>query len=231
MSLKRPATRGETTDSLGRRSLIEDLKLVGSCIEQTRNLRPSDEIILALIVSEDKRFFRHKGVDPIAVVRAVWSIIARRRLQGGSTIEQQLVRTITGRKELTVTRKIREVVLASLIALSYDKLCIAVTYLFVAYFGWRMNGIYEACERLKINPESSSAAEAAALVARLKYPEPSNPNNARIRNIAQRTDYIQILSARKTPEVSIIRRTIAEPGKNGDKCRRSQIFKVISNSR
>src|SRR5208337_2064528 len=58
----------------------------------------------ALIAAEDHRFFNHGGVDPIALVRAIVRFHLRGRLQGASTIEQQLVRTVTMRYDRTVLR-------------------------------------------------------------------------------------------------------------------------------
>src|SRR5690242_20336233 len=69
-----------------------------------------------LVSGEDHRHGRHHGFDLIAIARAVWRRIARGKYEGASTIEQQLVRVITGRYERTLRRKVREIGLAMLLS-------------------------------------------------------------------------------------------------------------------
>lgn len=152
--------------------------------------RISPTIIAMLIVAEDKRFFCHHGVDPIAMGRAIWHRVARNAHGGGSTIEQQLVRTLTRKYEPTLRRKLREILLASLVDTAISKKDIPGLYLSVAYFGWRMNGIQEASRRLGIALDAATPYEAASIVARLKYPEPRLAPKGRARQIAIRTEYI-----------------------------------------
>ena len=78
--------------------------------------RELDGMLMEMLVTgEDRRFLRHCGFDPAAIARAAfWTL--RGRLQGASTIEQQLVRTITGEKQIRTTRKIREILLAASVA-------------------------------------------------------------------------------------------------------------------
>lgn len=154
----------------------QDFLTVFLFVEHLDHIQISDQILNVLILSEDRRFFRHPGVDLIAIARALWSILVKRRLQGASTIEQQLVRTLTKRYELTLRCKLREITLALLVSLSSRKSQIARSYLQVAYFGWQMNGLLQACKRLHINPSTASALEAATVIARLKYPEPQFPS-------------------------------------------------------
>jgi len=152
--------------------------------------RISPTIIAMLIVAEDKRFFSHHGVDPIAMGRAIWHRVVRKAYGGGSTIEQQLVRTLTRRNEPTLSRKLREVLLASLVDSVISKKDISGLYLSVAYFGWRMNGIRQASRRLGIGVDTATPYEAASIVARLKYPDPRLAPKDRARQIAIRTEYI-----------------------------------------
>ena len=63
---------------------------------------------------------------------------------GASTINQQLVRVLTNRYERTFKRKVKEILLASLVARAIPKTDIPGIYLSVAYFGWRMNGLVQA---------------------------------------------------------------------------------------
>lgn len=158
--------------------------------------RVSPTIIAMLVLAEDKRFFSHHGVDPIATGRAIWHRVIGKGRGGGSTIEQQLVRTLTRRHEPTLSRKLREILLASLVDSVISKAEIPGLYLSVAYFGWRMNGIQQASYRLGIAVDTATPYEAASIVARLKYPEPRVAPQDRARQIAIRTEYILRRAAR-----------------------------------
>lgn len=160
--------------------------MVNSCNHQAI----SRNIINALIAAEDRRYLTHSGFDLRAVGRALWSIVAKRKLQGASTIEQQFVRTVTHRHEVTLARKLREIALAIALSGNFPKDQIARAYLCVAYFGWQMNGIDEACHRLSIDSKTATPAEAAEIVARLKYPEPQAANARRVAQIKSRVNYI-----------------------------------------
>lgn len=131
-----------------------------------------------LITGEDRRFLSHCGFDPAAMARAAfWSL--RGRLQGASTIEQQLVRTITGEKHIRAARKIREILLAASVAREYSKQDSARAYLGMGYYGTGMEGLARAIRRTPFPAPTATLAIkqhwAAGLVARLKYPQPSRP--------------------------------------------------------
>lgn len=125
-----------------------------------------------LVSGEDHRHSRHPGFDVIAIGRAMWRRLSRGTREGASTIEQQIVRVVTGRYERTYRRKMREIVLAVLVAHRFPKAILPAVYLRIGYYGWRMNGYREACLRLGIDCVSLSPHDAAKLVARLKYPQP-----------------------------------------------------------
>lgn len=160
------------------------------CVVNADHQYLSSQFINMLILAEDKRFLSHLGFDPIAVIRAIYLLFFKRKLQGASTIEQQFVRTITRRYEITLSRKVREILLASILSASFPKNQIASAYLSVAYFGWQMNGIEQVCNKLSINPASVTPKQAANIIARLKYPEPSNPSFKRLNQINIRTAHI-----------------------------------------
>ncbi len=143
-----------------------------------------------LVSGEDHRHAWHPGFDPIAICRVVWRRLAYGSREGASTIEQQLVRTITGRYERTVGRKLNEILLAVLVCEAFPKKDLPVVYLAIAYYGWRMNGYRQACKRLRIRPASLTLDQAAGLVARLKYPEPSAAPNTRQRQIDRRSKHL-----------------------------------------
>lgn len=172
------------------RNLARDLGLVYAryCVS-VRSQIPAI-LVTTLIAAEDHRFYRHYGVDPIAIARAIWRLTVRRTWDGGSTIEQQLVRTVTGRYERRLRRKVREVLLASLVRRLIPKSEIPGVYLCVAYFGWRMNGIQAACRRLGFELIKITPHQAASIVARLKYPEPKFPSSERAQQIFVRRRHI-----------------------------------------
>ncbi|MBI2914491.1 MAG: PBP1A family penicillin-binding protein [Firmicutes bacterium] len=100
---------------------------------------------LAFIAIEDSRFYKHPGVDPIGVARAVYANLrARAPVQGASTITQQLVRTIFLGPEKTLARKFEELVLAFVFEAAYSKNRILEIYLNQVYFGEGAYGIEAA---------------------------------------------------------------------------------------
>jgi membrane peptidoglycan carboxypeptidase len=129
-------------------------------------------LVAALVVVEDRRFYRHGGLDLRATCRAILHGLAGGPWTGASTIEQQLVRTVTGRYERTIRRKLIEILLACLVYRTVEKQDVPGLYLSLAYFGWRMNGLVQACDRLEVVLPQAIPSQAAAIVARLKYPEP-----------------------------------------------------------
>lgn len=160
-------------------------------VRKTSRLLVSQVFIEALIVAEDRRFLKHKGVDVRGLSRAIYRTVFLGKIEGGSTIEQQLVRTLMGWYEKTIFRKIKEICFALVVSNFIPKREVPYLYLFVAYFGWKMNGIYQVCNTLNINPFDVSFKTAAEVVARLKYPQPRVATIERISLIARRADHIK----------------------------------------
>ena len=77
----------------------------------------------AFIAAEDIRFYKHHGIDPIGIARAVVSNIRHRDAtgQGGSTITQQVIKNLTGNDEVTPERKVQEIFTALKLEKSYSK--------------------------------------------------------------------------------------------------------------
>jgi penicillin-binding protein 1A len=143
-----------------------------------------------LISGEDHRFFTHVGVDLIAIARAVWRGTVLGRVEGASTIEMQLVRVMSGRYERTVARKFVEMMLACNVSSAVPLTHLPAMYLNRGYYGWRMNGFRQACDRLDMTPRSMTTQQCAELVARLKYPEPQFPSEKRLSQIKRRSAYL-----------------------------------------
>jgi membrane peptidoglycan carboxypeptidase len=160
--------------------------------------RIPDIVVTALIAGEDHRFHQHFGVDFVAIAAAIWRYIWHGQLSGASTINQQLVRVITRRYDRKVERKVREILLASRVSYVVPKGDIPGLYLSIAYFGWRMNGLEQACETLGIGLPSMTTRQAASLVARIKYPQPKSSLPGRAYQIEGRTEYLMKQMTRYT---------------------------------
>ena len=101
----------------------------------------------AVISVEDHRFYKHNGVDIIAIGRAfINDIKAIDFVEGGSTITQQLAKNIYFKQEKKITRKIAEVFMAFEIEKEYNKDQILELYLNTSYFGDGYYTVKEACK-------------------------------------------------------------------------------------
>ena len=89
-----------------------------------------------LLEVEDQRFYRHIGIDPLAIVRAAWANLrAGRTVQGGSTLTQQLAKNFFLSSERTFTRKLNEALIALLLEWRYSKPELLEGYLNEVYLG------------------------------------------------------------------------------------------------
>ena len=126
-------------------------KLVHEFFKENRSIVPLREIprplIQAILAIEDRRFYSHWGIDPIRLARAlITDLVARRPKQGGSTITQQLARNLFLTHEKTLTRKLKEVVLAIRIEQTYTKDEILEMYFNQIYFGEGAYGVDAAAK-------------------------------------------------------------------------------------
>jgi len=131
----------------------------------------------AVVAIEDHRFFEHSGIDPRSIARALERDIERGEIaQGGSTITQQYVRLILLGREQTVSRKLREAVLAIQVEHRLSKEEILDRYLNTIYFGNGAYGVEAAADRYFAKSAADvSLAEAALLAALIRAPEHYNP--------------------------------------------------------
>ena len=101
----------------------------------------------ATIAVEDRRFYRHSGVDYEGIARALWRDVTEGELvEGGSTLTQQLVRNLYISRERTVGRKLREACLAIQLNRKWSKQRILRSWLNTVYFGNRSYGIEAASQ-------------------------------------------------------------------------------------
>lgn len=131
----------------------------------------------SLLAVEDKRFYSHKGIDPIGIARALGSIVTRGRMQGASTITQQVARTFFLDRSITAERKVKEALLALKIESQLSKDQILELYMNQIYLGARAYG-FEAAAQAYFGKTLSalSAAECAMLAGLPKNPYYANPH-------------------------------------------------------
>jgi 1A family penicillin-binding protein len=135
----------------------------------------------AILAVEDANFYAHSGVDVVGVVRAIAQAVSEGRIvSGGSTITQQLAREVllsrAERETRTVTRKLREMILAWRITQAYSKDTILEMYLNEVYFGQLAYGA-EAAARTYFGKAARELdlAEAALLAGLIQSPASYNP--------------------------------------------------------
>ena len=98
----------------------------------------------AVVAAEDERFFEHRGVDPLAMLRAFWRDATGAQLQGGSTITQQYVKNVYTGSQRTALRKLREASLAIRLEQHLTKEQILTRYLNTLYLGNGTAGVQAA---------------------------------------------------------------------------------------
>jgi len=121
----------------------------------------------AFVAVEDHRFFLHAGVDPIAFGRAVVRNVRGGRRQGGSTLTQQLARTLFLSNRKSYGRKAREAVIAFLIEAQLSKQQILELYLNRIFLGAGIYGVEAMSQRVFGKPAKSLTLAEAALIAGL----------------------------------------------------------------
>ena len=166
-----------------------DIKKCLEFIDSTKIELPL-QFLSSLIVAEDHRNALHPGIDPIAIIRATYVWLRFGQIQGASTIEQQFVRTVSGRHEKKISRKIREQIIAVAVSRRRSKFQITTAYLSIAFYGTKRVDI-----NLLINTRTESPVREPeyirGIIARLKYPEPSEPTCQWERKINRRVRYIE----------------------------------------
>ncbi|MBU0989356.1 MAG: transglycosylase domain-containing protein, partial [Proteobacteria bacterium] len=131
----------------------EELMLFFGREREQRKLVSIDQVpghvIHAVLAAEDSRFFQHRGIDPLGILQAFYSNLRSGGVrQGGSTITQQLAKNYFLTPERTLTRKIKEALIALTMEVMFDKNVILEIYLNEIYLGQKgsisINGIGEA---------------------------------------------------------------------------------------
>lgn len=132
----------------------------------------------AVVASEDKRFYEHDGVDWIRTGAATLNLVFGfwDTKQGGSTITQQLIKNIDDDDEVSIERKVREIMKALNLEKTVSKDIILEAYMNTMFLGYSCNGIQSAAHFYFGKDVSElTVAEAASIVAITRYPTANNP--------------------------------------------------------
>ncbi|WP_395672455.1 penicillin-binding protein 1A [Phenylobacterium sp.] len=166
------------------RAYAWDGTLIGEFSRERRIYVPYDamppRLAQAFLAAEDHNFFRHRGVDVSgfgrAMARNVFNVAQGRRLEGGSTITQQVAKNILLTNDQTIARKLKEAILASRLEQTLSKERILELYLNEIWLGYRSYGVGAAAYNYFGKSISDlSIAEAAYLAAVPKGPDNYHP--------------------------------------------------------
>jgi len=186
-------------------------KKIGEFFRERRTLVPYDKIpkqvVNAFLAAEDDQFFEHKGINPQAIFRAALANLrAGRTVQGGSTITQQVAKTLLLSSEKTFIRKLRDILLALEMEKNLSKEDILFLYLNQIYFGQGAYGIEQAAQVYYRKPVTELTLPELAILAGLPqapsgYSPVRNPLRAKER---------QMYVLRRMADVGFITREEAE---------------------
>ncbi len=169
------------------RVYAESGELIGEFAIEKRLFIPinsiPDKVINSFLSAEDKNFFDHPGIDAKSVTRAVIknidNILSNKRLEGASTITQQVAKNFLLTNEVSLKRKIKEAILAFRIEKAYSKKRILELYLNEIYLGKGTYGVASASlEYFNKSVKELNYNEAALLAALPKAPSKYNPYNS-----------------------------------------------------
>ncbi len=160
--------------------------------EEKREIVPfekiSSNIKNAILVSEDERFYQHGGFDIQGIIRSL-IVDLRGGSQGGSTITQQLVRSVYLTKQKKISRKIKEIVLSIQLESRYSKDQILDWYLNEVPFGENAYGVESASQTYFNKPASDvTLAQAAILASILPAPSHYSPYGAYKAELLEKKD-------------------------------------------
>jgi penicillin-binding protein 1A len=148
-------------------------------------------LINAFIAIEDNNFYYHQGIDFLGIFRAVISnvknIVQHRRLEGGSTITQQVVKNLILTPERSLTRKIKEAILSYKISKTFTKNQIMEIYLNQIYLGESSYGVASASYHyFSKSIDELTLAEAACIAGLPKAPSRDNPVRNKVKALERR---------------------------------------------
>jgi len=158
-----------------------DGTLIGEFSDERRIYVPYEQIpttvVQAFLAAEDRNFFQHGGIDVSGLGRAmfknVFNAATGRRLEGGSTITQQVAKNVLLTNESTIGRKLKEAILSSRLEATLSKEQILELYLNEIFLGYRSYGVASAAYNYFGKSLNQLTPDEAAFLAAL----PKGPNN------------------------------------------------------
>lgn len=170
-------------------------------------------LIDAVLQIEDKRFYSHWGVDPVAIARALYTnVIAGKVLQGGSTITQQLAKNLYLTNERTFKRKLKELLFTFWLEARFTKDEILTVYINRMYMGAGNYGMQAASEfYFNKDIRAVSLSEAALLAGLTKAPSDYAPTNSLERAHARAREVLSAMAKSNRYDPRIIRQSMANP--------------------
>jgi len=157
--------------------LYESLSQNGARAEWLTAGRLPKQVVAATLAAEDHRFYRHPGIDPLSIGRAMLhNLRARRVVEGGSTISMQVAKLLLRSQSRSIVQKSREAVLALRLEHRFTKDAILALYLNLAPYGNRIDGVARASRAyFGCAPEQLTPAQAAFLASLPQRPSAFNP--------------------------------------------------------
>ncbi len=192
-----PVITPDTTPTIVDRNgivLYEPLSAAGTRNEWLDEVPAS--VANATIAAEDRRFYHHAGIDPIAIARAVvHDVVHLRAAEGGSTITQQVAKMLLGSPPRTIASKLREAVIALRLEHRYTKRQILALYANLAPYGEQTIGIARASRRyFGCAPEELTVAQAAWLASLPQRPSTPRRALARQRQVLGRMHALHLIT-------------------------------------
>jgi penicillin-binding protein 1A len=228
--------------AIGQNSFVyaSDGSLLGA-IPAERNREPvrlahvSPWVPKATVAIEDRRFYEHGGIDPEGILRAVVADLrARRIVQGGSTITQQLVRNLYIGKERTLRRKLVEACLAVKLSQAWSKDRILQAYMNQVYYGNHAYGIEAAAQTYFSRHARGLTLRQSALLAGLpQAPSEFDPFHAPVAALARRNEVLRAILANHDISAAQFRRAVSSrslglrPGRLYTRIREPYFFSFV----
>lgn len=175
------------------------------------------QLLDTLLLIEDRNFYHHQGISPLGILRALYSnLVAGRTVQGGSTLTQQLVKNMFLTRERTLTRKLKEAMMAIIIEVRYSKDQLLEAYINEVYLGQHYaNGIYGFGLAAKFyfgkTLAELTSEEIALLVAQVKGPSYYDPWRHPVRAKERRDLVLRLMFEKNFLSVAEFKKSINAP--------------------
>lgn len=154
-----------------------------------------DHLINAFLVTEDRTFFMHPGISFRGILRSILvNLYSGKKVQGASTITQQLVRLLFFNSKKTFSRKLQEQIYAILVERRWSKEQILEAYLNNVYFGYGIYGVQAAAQRFWGKDISEITLDQAAVLASImKSPQKYSPIHAKENVLLRRNMILRMM--------------------------------------